>query len=71
MLYTGDFRQLGLQLLGFGSVGIYAAIMMVITFVIIKKTIGLRATAEEEIMGLDITEHGLPSAYAGFAATNG
>ena len=70
LLYTGDFRQLGLQLLGFGSVGIYAAIMMVITFMIIKKTIGLRATAEEEIMGLDITEHGLPSAYAGFAATS-
>ena len=41
--------------------------MMVITFIIIKKTIGLRATAEEEIMGLDITEHGLPSAYGGFA----
>ena len=68
LLYTGDFRQLGLQLLGFGSVAAYAAVMMVITFKIIKKTIGLRATAEEEIMGLDITEHGLPSAYAGFAA---
>ena len=68
LFYTGDFHQLGLQLLGFVTVGIYAAVMMVITFKIIKKTIGLRATAEEEIMGLDITEHGLPSAYAGFAA---
>ena len=68
LFYTGDFHQLGLQLLGFASVAVYAAIMMVITFIIIKKTIGLRATAEEEIMGLDITEHGLPSAYAGFAA---
>ena len=68
LLYTGSFRQLGLQLLGFGSVAVYAAIMMVITFAVIKKTIGLRATAEEEIMGLDITEHGLPSAYAGFAS---
>ena len=68
LFYTGDFHQLGLQLLGFSSVAVYAAIMMVITFIIIKKTIGLRASAEEEIMGLDITEHGLPSAYAGFAA---
>ncbi len=68
LFYTGDFKQLGLQFLGFGSVAIYAAIMMILTFVIIKKTIGLRASAEDEIMGLDITEHGLPSAYAGFAA---
>ena len=68
LFYTGDFHQLGLQLLGFVTVGVYAAVMMVITFKVIKKTIGLRATAEEEIMGLDITEHGLPSAYAGFAA---
>ncbi|MBQ9679601.1 MAG: ammonium transporter [Ruminococcus sp.] len=69
LFYTGDFTQLGLQSLGFVTVASYAAVMMVITFIIIKKTIGLRATAEEEIMGLDITEHGLPSAYAGFAAT--
>ena len=68
LFYTGDFHQLGLQFLGFGSVAAYAAVMMIITFTVIKKTIGLRATAEEEIMGLDITEHGLPSAYAGFAS---
>ncbi|MBQ3330563.1 MAG: ammonium transporter [Ruminococcus sp.] len=66
LFYTGDFKQLGLQFLGFGSVAIYSAIMMILTFVIIKKTVGLRASAEDEIMGLDITEHGLPSAYAGF-----
>ena len=70
LFYTGDFRQFGLQLLGFVTVAAYAAVMMVITFMIIKKTIGLRATAEEEIMGLDITEHGLPSAYAGFMSAN-
>ncbi len=68
LFYTGDFTQLGLQLLGFVSVAAYAAVMMIITFKIIKKTVGLRASAEEEIMGLDITEHGLPSAYAGFMA---
>ena len=70
LFYTGDFKQLGLQFLGFGSVAVYAAVMMIVTFVIIKKTIGLRASAEEEIMGLDITEHGLPSAYAGFISAH-
>ena len=70
LFYTGDFSQLGLQLLGFGTVAIYAAVMMIITFTIIKKTMGLRASAEEEIMGLDITEHGLPSAYAGFLSSS-
>ena len=66
LFYTGDFKQLGLQLLGFASVAAYAAVMMIITFTIIKKTHGLRTTAEEEILGLDITEHGLPSAYPDF-----
>ena len=68
LFYTGDFTQLGLQLLGFGSVAVYSAIMMIITFKIIKKTIGIRASVEDELMGLDKTEHGLPSAYADFAA---
>lgn len=66
LFYTGEFKQLGLQLVGFGSVAAYAAVMMIITFTVIKKTNGLRTTAEEEILGLDITEHGLPSAYPDF-----
>ena len=66
LFYTGEFKQLGLQLLGFASVAVYAAVMMIITFTVIKKTNGLRTTAEEEILGLDITEHGLPSAYPDF-----
>ena len=70
LFYTGDFAQLGLQFLGFAAVAVYAAVMMTITFTVIKKTVGLRASAEEEIMGLDITEHGLPSAYAGFMSAN-
>ena len=69
LFYTGDFTQLGLQLLGFASVAAYAAVMMIITFVIIKKTIGIRASVEDELVGMDISEHGLPSAYAGFAST--
>lgn len=68
LLYTGSFKQLGLQLLGFVCVAGYAAVMMAITFAVIGKVHGLRTTAEEEITGLDITEHGLPSAYPDFVA---
>ena len=66
LFYTGEFKQLGLQLLGFGSVALYAAVMMTIFFALIKRFHGIRVTAEEEIMGLDIPEHGLPSAYPDF-----
>lgn len=67
LLYTGSFKQLGLQCLGVLSVGAYATIMMIMTFAVIKKLHGIRASAEDEIAGLDITEHGLPSAYPDFA----
>ena len=66
LFYGGGFHLLGLQLLGVVSVGAWAAVTITITFSVIKATIGLRATAEEEIVGLDKTEHGLPSAYSGF-----
>ena len=66
LFYTGDFKQIGVQLLGFIAVAAYTSVMMIITFFIIKKTIGLRVNKEEEIKGLDKTEHGLPFAYADF-----
>ena len=66
LFYTGSFKQLGLQCLGVVSVGAYAVVLMVITFAVIKKFHGLRAAAEDELVGLDITEHGLPSAYPDF-----
>ena len=66
LFYTGDFHQTGLQLLGFITVAAYATIMMIITFAVIKKCHGLRVTEEEELAGLDSTEHGLPSAYPDF-----
>ena len=69
LFYTGSFKLLGIQVLGVVTVALYAVIMMAITFAIIKKTHGLRATAEEEISGLDICEHGLPSAYPDFVAS--
>ena len=67
LFYGGGFHQLGLQLLGFITVAAWAAICITITFVVIRATVGLRVTEEEEIIGLDATEHGLPSAYAGFS----
>ncbi len=67
LFYGGGFHQLGLQLLGFITVAAWAAICITITFLIIKATIGLRVSEEEEIIGLDATEHGLTSAYAGFS----
>ena len=67
LFYTGSIKLFGIQALGIGAILAWTALCMTITFLIIKKTIGLRVSAEEEIRGLDSTEHGLPSAYADFA----
>ena len=67
LFYTGSFKLLGVQLLGITAILLWTAALMTVTFLIIKKTVGLRVTKEEEIRGLDSTEHGLPSAYADFA----
>ena len=66
LFYTGSFRLLGVQLLGIAAILAWTAVMMTATFFVLKKTVGLRVSAEEEIKGLDKTEHGLPSAYADF-----
>ena len=66
LFYTGSFRLLGVQALGIVAILGWTAALMTLTFFIIKKTVGLRVSAEEEIKGLDKTEHGLPSAYADF-----
>ena len=67
LFYGGGFKQLGLQLTGFASVAAWTTVMITITFLVIKATVGLRVSEEEEIVGLDSCEHGLPSAYAGFS----
>ncbi len=67
LFYGGGFKLLGMQLLGMFSVIIWTVITITITFLVIKAIIGLRVSEEEEIIGLDATEHGLPSAYAGFS----
>ncbi len=67
LFYGGGFKQLGIQLLGMGSTALWTAVTITIAFFIIKKTLGLRVSREEEMEGLDVKEHGLQSAYAGFA----
>lgn len=66
LFYGGGFKQLGIQLIGFAAVAAWTVVTMLIVFTLIKKTNGLRVSAEEEIKGLDATEHNLPSAYADF-----
>ena len=67
LFYGGGFKLLGIQLIGVVTVTAWAAVTITITFLAIKAVLGLRVSEEEEITGLDATEHGLPSAYAGFA----
>jgi len=69
LLYGGGLRQLGVQCLGVVAIAAYTVVTMTIVFNIIRAANGLRVSAEEEISGLDSTEHGLPSAYADFMPT--
>ncbi len=66
VFYGGGFKFFGVQVLGVVAVIAYVAIMITIVFKVIEHTIGLRCSAEEETAGLDISEHGLVSAYADF-----
>lgn len=67
LFYGHGFKFLGIQLLGIVAVAAWVLVTMFIIFTIIKKTVGLRVSEKEEIDGLDVHEHGLTSAYAGFA----
>ena len=70
LFYGGGFRQLGVQVLGIIAIDAYVLVTMFIAFKIIDRFIGLRVPAQVEIDGLDIHEHGLASAYSGFAITD-
>lgn len=67
LFYGGGFKLLGTQFIGVLSVAVWVAVTMTIIFQVIKHTIGLRVEQEIEIDGLDLHEHGLASAYSGFA----
>ena len=66
LFYGGGLHFLGVEVLGVVTVAAYVAVIITIVFVIIKHTIGLRAEPAEEIAGLDLSEHGLLTSYAGF-----
>lgn len=70
LFYGGGAVQLGTQLMGIVSVAAYVIIVMFIIFKLIDKAVGLRVPAQVEIDGLDIHEHGLTSAYSGFAISD-
>ena len=67
LFYGGGFKLLGIQLVGMLSTALWTAVTITGTFLAIKALIGLRVTEEEELRGLDSTEHGLASAYSGFS----
>ena len=69
VFYGGGFELFGYQLLGMIAVLAWTGVTITLTFYAIKKTIGLRASRHEEIVGLDSTEHGLASSYADFIPT--
>ena len=66
LFYGGGFKFLGIQCLGVAAVAIWSIATSTVLFKVIKATIGLRVTREEEIRGLDLEEHGLESSYADF-----
>ncbi len=66
LFYGGGFKLLGIQLTGMFATAAWTVVTITITFLVIKHTMGLRVSEEEEIIGLDSTEHGLETAYAGF-----
>ena len=66
LFYGGGVHHLLIQLLGILCIAGWTIITMGIVFTVLKKTIGLRVTAQEEIEGLDSTEHGLESGYPDF-----
>ncbi|MDE5717398.1 MAG: ammonium transporter [Lachnospiraceae bacterium] len=67
LFYGGGLKLMGLQMIGFASVAAWTLVTITVVFLVIKKLVGLRASQEEEIVGLDVTEHGLASAYSGFS----
>ncbi len=66
VFYGGGFRFFAIQCLGVACVIAWVAVTMTLVFLVIQHTIGLRTSSVEELEGLDIHEHGLPTAYADF-----
>ena len=65
LLTGGTSEQLVIQAIGVGATAAYVIPVSLIVWLVLKFTLGLRVTREEEIEGLDIGEHG-NEAYPGF-----
>ncbi len=70
LFYGGGVAKLGIQALGLLAVAAWVLVTMFIIFKVIDKLVGLRVPEQIEIDGLDFAEHGLPTAYAGFAISD-
>lgn len=66
LFYGGGFTLLGIQIIGVAAILAFTAVTITLSFLAIRATVGLRVSGQEEIVGLDVEEHGLVSAYAGF-----
>lgn len=64
--FAAGLKVFGVQLLGIICILAWTTATMTFFFWVLKKTVGLRVSPEEELKGLDVTEHGMPSAYADF-----
>ena len=64
--FAAGMKVFGIQLLGIICILAWTTATMTFFFWVLKKTVGLRVSPEEEIKGLDVTEHGMPAAYADF-----
>ncbi len=69
LFYGGGIRQLGVQAVGIAAVGGFAAVTSLVFWLLVKATLGMRVTPEEEYLGLDMSEMGL-EAYPEDATTN-
>ena len=66
LFHGGGFTLLGIQIIGVAAILAFTAVTITLAFLAIRATVGLRVSEQEEIVGLDVEEHGLVSAYAGF-----
>jgi len=65
LFFTGSFAQIGSQIIGILAIGLFTVVLSAIFWWALKVTIGIRVDAEDEMKGLDISEHAM-EAYSGF-----
>lgn len=65
LFYGGGVGQIGAQIIGIATIGLFTVVVTSIFWLVLKSTLGIRVSAEEEMKGLDIGEHGM-EAYSGF-----